>query len=145
MWFIFASQPEQRHSVNQQWRASKYISPLFMMTSSNRNIFHVTGPLWGETTGHRWIPFTKASDVELGCFFYLGLNKCFSKQSRRRWVETSSRSLWRHRRWSRRVYTQLIRVNQTGEIKLMWLTMVTSDITFRNLLEDERGNTNDII
>ena len=26
-----------------------------MMTSSKRNIFRVTGPLWGESTGHRWI------------------------------------------------------------------------------------------
>ena len=23
----------------------------------------VTGPLWGEFTGHRWIPFLKASDA----------------------------------------------------------------------------------
>ena len=30
--------------------------------------FHVTGPLWdGESTGHWWIPFTKASDVGLWC------------------------------------------------------------------------------
>ena len=35
-----------------------------MMTSSNGNIFRVTDPLWGESTGHRWIPLTKASDVE---------------------------------------------------------------------------------
>ena len=30
-----------------------------MMTSSNGNIFRVTGPLCGEFTGHRWIPRTK--------------------------------------------------------------------------------------
>ena len=36
---------------------------LSMMTSSNGNIFRVTGPLFGEFTGHRWIPLTKASDV----------------------------------------------------------------------------------
>ena len=36
-----------------------------MMTSPNGNIFHVTGLLWGEFTGHRWIPLTKASDAEL--------------------------------------------------------------------------------
>ena len=34
-----------------------------MMTSSNGNIFRVTGPLCGEFTGHRWIPQTKASDA----------------------------------------------------------------------------------
>ena len=41
---------------------------IIMMTPSNRNIFHVTGPLCGEFTGDRWIPRTKASDVELWCF-----------------------------------------------------------------------------
>ena len=33
------------------------------MTSSNGNIFCVTGPLCGEFTGRRWIPRTKASDA----------------------------------------------------------------------------------
>ena len=33
------------------------------MTSSNGTIFRVTGPLWGESTGHRLIPITKASDA----------------------------------------------------------------------------------
>ena len=40
----------------------------FMMTSSNGNIFRVTGPLCEEFTGHRWIPHTKVSDAELWCF-----------------------------------------------------------------------------
>ena len=35
-----------------------------MMTSSNGNIFRVTGPC------HRWIPLTKASDAELRCFLW---------------------------------------------------------------------------
>ena len=39
-----------------------------MMTSSNGNIFRVTGPLCGEFAGHRWIPLIKASDAELWCF-----------------------------------------------------------------------------
>ena len=39
-----------------------------MMTSSNRNIFRVTGPLCEEFTCHRWILLTKASDAELWCF-----------------------------------------------------------------------------
>ena len=41
-------------------------SLLFMMTSSNGNIFRVTGPLCGEFTGHR----TKASDSELWHFLW---------------------------------------------------------------------------
>ena len=36
-----------------------------MMTSSNGNIFHITGPLYGELTGHKRIPLTKATDAEL--------------------------------------------------------------------------------
>ena len=40
------------------------------MTSSNGNIFRVTGPLCGEFTGHRWIIFTQASDAELWCFLW---------------------------------------------------------------------------
>ena len=67
-----------------------------MMTSTNWNIFCVTGTLCGEFTGHPWIPLTKASDAKLWCFFYLRLNKRLSKQSRRWWFETPSRSLWCH-------------------------------------------------
>ena len=68
----------------------------FMMMSSNGNIFRFIGPLWGESTGPRWVPLTKESDAELSCFFYLSLNKRLSKRSTRRWFETPSRSLWRH-------------------------------------------------
>ena len=42
----------------------------FMMTSSNGNILRFTGPLWGEFTGDRWIPLTKASEAELWCFLW---------------------------------------------------------------------------
>ena len=41
-----------------------------MMTSSNGNIFRVTGPLCGEFTGHRWIPLKKANDAALWCFLW---------------------------------------------------------------------------
>ena len=41
-----------------------------MMTSSNGNIFRVTGHLCGEFTGLRWIPHTTASDAELWCFLW---------------------------------------------------------------------------
>ena len=46
---------------------------------------------------HRWIPFTKASDAELRCFLWsVPEQTVVSKQSKRRWFETPSRSLWRH-------------------------------------------------
>ena len=70
---------------------------LDMMTSSNGNIFHVTGPLCREFTGHRWIPLKKASDAELYCLFGLRLNKRLGKQSWGLWYETPLRSSWRHR------------------------------------------------
>ena len=41
-----------------------------MKVSSNGNIFWVTGSLWGESTSHRWIPLTKASDAEFWCFLW---------------------------------------------------------------------------
>ena len=63
-----------------------------MMTSSNGNIFRVTGHLCGEFTGPRWIPRTKASDAELRCAF----NKRLSKQSWGWWFETPLCPLWRH-------------------------------------------------
>ena len=34
------------------------------------NIFRVTGPLWGESIGHQWIPLTKAIGVELSYFLW---------------------------------------------------------------------------
>ena len=34
------------------------------------NISRVTGPLWGEFIGHRWIPLTNASDTELWCLLW---------------------------------------------------------------------------
>ena len=67
-----------------------------MMTSSNGNIFLVTGPLWGESTGHQWIPLTRASKADLWCFLDVRLNKRLSKQSKCRWFQTPWHSLLRH-------------------------------------------------
>ena len=65
-----------------------------IMTSSNGNFFHITGPLWRESTSHRWIPspVTWSFDV----FFDLHLNKLLSKQSSWWWFEMPLRSLWHH-------------------------------------------------
>ena len=43
---------------------------VYMMTSSNGNIFGITGPLCGEFTGHRWISVTKARVAELWFFLW---------------------------------------------------------------------------
>ena len=37
--------------------------------------FPLYWPLWGETTGYRWIPLTKASDAELWCFLWSALEQ----------------------------------------------------------------------
>ena len=55
------------------WRMMKYVYAhycIYIMTSSNGNIFHITSLLCGEFTGDRWIPYTKASDAELWCFLW---------------------------------------------------------------------------
>ena len=67
-----------------------------MMTSSNGNIFRVTGHLCGEFTGPRWIPHTKATDAELWCLLWSAPNKRLSKHSWGWWFETLSSPLWRH-------------------------------------------------
>ena len=68
----------------------------YMMTSSNGNIFRVTGhlcgnsPVPGEFPAQR--PVTRSFDV----FFDQRLNKRLSKQSYGWWFETLSCPLWRH-------------------------------------------------
>ena len=65
----------------------------FMMTSSNGNIFN--GSLYGEFTGHRWIPLTRPVTRSSDVFFHLHLNKRLNKQSWGWWFETLSHSFWR--------------------------------------------------
>ena len=48
---------------------AKYIIQV-MMISLDGNIVHITGHLLRESTNHRWIPLTKANDVELWCFLW---------------------------------------------------------------------------
>ena len=67
----------------------------FMMTSSNRNIFRVTGLLCGEFTGPGDFPTQRPVTRGFDVFFDLRLNKRMSKQSWGWWLETLSCSLWR--------------------------------------------------
>ena len=59
-----------------------------MMTSSNGNGLHVTGPF--SVTGG--FPSQRASNAGFDVYFDVSLNK----RTRRRWLEKPSRSLWRH-------------------------------------------------
>ena len=67
-----------------------------MMTSSNGNIFRVTGHLCGEFTGHMWIPTLRSVTRSVDVFFYLCLYKRLSKQWWGWWFETPSCPLWCH-------------------------------------------------
>ena len=66
-----------------------------MMTSSNGNIFGVTGPLCGEFTGPGEFPTQRPVTRSFDVFFDLRLNKRLSKQPWGWWFETLSWSLWR--------------------------------------------------
>ena len=70
---------------------ARFSECLIMMTSSNGNLFRVTGHLCGEFTGHWWNPHAKASDAKLW-----SVPEWTGKQSWGWWFETQSRPLWRH-------------------------------------------------
>ena len=97
-----------------------------MMTSSNGNIFRVTGPVCGEFTGHRWIPIIKASDAELWCFLWdattliLTSPYCLSKG--------------KHIRVSRECLTFVSSHKQDFLIRCVW---INHDINYNYLVNDE--------
>ena len=66
------------------------------MTSSNGNIFRVTGHLCGAFTSHRWIPSTKASDAELWCLLWSAWMNGWVYNREAGDFGTPSRPLWRH-------------------------------------------------
>ena len=78
------------------WLASIVVHLWNMMTSSNGNIFRVTGPLCGKFTGPGEFPTQRPVTRSFDVFFDLGLNKRLNKHSWGWWFETLSWSLWRH-------------------------------------------------
>ena len=102
IWQIVWSSPRSVHATTandlsrvseQHWSKMQFR----MMTSSNGNIFRVTGHLCGEFTGPRWFPAQRLVTRSFDVFFDLRLNKRLSKQSWGWWFETLSRPWWRHR------------------------------------------------
>ena len=77
------------------WVELSWIMYQHLMTSSNGNIFRVTGPLCGEFTGPGEFPTQRPVMRSYDVFFDLRLNKPLSKQPWGWWFETSSWSLWR--------------------------------------------------
>ena len=83
-----------------------------MMTSSNGNIFRVTGPLCREFTGPGEFPAQRPVTRSFDVFFDLRPNKRLSKQPWGWWFETLSWSLWRHcNDWNKYLPTQSISHN----------------------------------
>ena len=72
------------------------LSKIIMKTSSNGNIFRITGLLCEEFTVTGEFPSQRPVKRSFEVFFDLRLNKRFSKHSWGWWFETPSRSLWRH-------------------------------------------------
>ena len=70
--FILSNQMVNIYRTGSDYYA-RSLKWLLMMTSSNGNIFRVTGHLFEEFTGPWWIPCTKASEhgeAELWCFLW---------------------------------------------------------------------------
>ena len=84
------------HQLPRPMRQSLLLSR-YMMTSSNGNVFRVTGPLCGEFTGPGEFPAQRPVTRSFGVSFDLRLNKRLSKQSWGWWFETPTGLLWRHR------------------------------------------------
>ena len=84
--------PENKKNVLiQSWFRTRTIYYQNTTTSSNGNIFRVTGLC------HRSPIVSPHKGQGRGTYvFYLRLDKRSSKQSRRRWFETPSHPLWRH-------------------------------------------------
>ena len=105
-----------------------------MMTSSNGNIFRVTGPLCGEFTGRGEFPTQRPVTRSFGVFFDLRLNKRLSKQPWGWWFETPSWSLWRQCNdvatfaWSASRMSDLTDLAPTNgtdfALKFYWLSML---------------------
>ena len=69
-----------------------------LTTSSNGNIFRITGPLWGESTGDQWIPLTNSSDAGLWCFPLCAPEQTV-EQTVGMLVIWDVIALWRHWKW----------------------------------------------
>ena len=89
-----------------------------MMTSSNGNIFRVTGPLCGEFPGPGELPAQRPVTRSFDVFFDLRLNKRLSKQPWDWWFETPAWSLWRHRN---EIYLLSLRAQVGGLFVISWI------------------------
>ena len=106
-----------------------------VITSYHGNAFPITGPWWGESTSHRWIPLTYGQWFgALKCASMFAWNKLLNKQRRCRFVTLmwrhSNASWWQNPRatesgikWLRNIWPKVIRVYctiSTGNVLVYW-------------------------
>ena len=127
MMLLFVTLDKTRYIItiygvqNNIWLIISQTSILHMMTSSNGNIFRVTGPLCGEFTGPGEFPAQRPVTRSFDVFFDLRLNKRLSKQPWGWWFETPSWSLWRQCNAKDATYLVL-----TGDLRArIWGKMTT--------------------
>ena len=68
------------------WDVEHLCTMIPMVMSWNWKVFHIIGHLWGESTGHWYIP-PVASDADLWLSFQVGQKKLLNKQSSGQWLE----------------------------------------------------------
>ena len=101
------------------------------MTSSNENIFRVTGHLCGEFTGPGEFPTQRPVTRSFDVYFDLRPNKWLSKQSWGWWFETLSCSLWRHRNdWC--VYRNSCLEPYTSHVSMLWQKLLIISFLYHN-------------
>ena len=87
-----------RRAINIEWlqhrhcqTAANFVFCVCNMTMSwYRNAFRITGPVWGESIGHRWVPITKANNGKLSVFFVVCLNKFLKKMVETRVIRAAT-------------------------------------------------------
>ena len=102
-----------------------------MMTSSNGNIFRVTGPLCGKFTGPGEFPAKRPVTRSFDVFFDLRLNERLSKQPWGWWFETPPWSLWRHRNDFEK--TQLYLINLTIKCRICVFNRLSVLVYYTNV------------
>ena len=91
-----------------------------MMTSSNWNIFRVTGHLCGELTVTNEFPAQRPMTRSFDVFFDRHLNKRLSKHLWGQWLETLSRPLWRHSNESAKICYECVLASASSDYLHKW-------------------------
>ena len=107
-----------------QFKVLQHYVILYMRTSSNGNIFRVTGPLCGEFTGPGEFPTQRPVTQSFDVFFDLRLNKRLGKQPSGWWFEPPSCSLWRHRNGRHNTYWSSRRSTESSCSSGQWIFLI---------------------